>query len=104
MPYISKTLRSLVDYEINELNAEILSLSPEDLNGVLNYTITRILESSMGGEIKYNKINNLIGVLECVKLELYRRLASDYENMAMKKNGDVWETEQLTNTLSGNTH
>ena len=33
---------------------------------------------------------NLVGVLECAKLELYRRLAAPYEDLKIEDNGDVY--------------
>ena len=41
-------------------------------------------------EVRYSKINALIGVLECAKLELYRRVAAPYENDKIDENGDVY--------------
>ena len=38
----------------------------------------------------YVKLNELIGVLECAKLELYRRVASPYEDEKVESNGDVY--------------
>jgi hypothetical protein len=32
-----------------------------------------------------------MGVLECVKQEYYRRVASLYEDQAKERNGDVYE-------------
>jgi hypothetical protein len=38
----------------------------------------------------YALLNELIGVLECAKLELYRRVASPYEDEKIQSNGDVY--------------
>lgn len=38
----------------------------------------------------YKIINEIIGVLECVKLEFYRRIAAPYENDKQQANGDVY--------------
>jgi hypothetical protein len=40
--------------------------------------------------MSYQNINELIGVLECAKLELYRRVASPYEDEKIQSNGDVY--------------
>ena len=37
----------------------------------------------------------LVGVLDCVKMELYRRAAVAYEEQKMKENGDVSTYEEL---------
>jgi hypothetical protein len=34
--------------------------------------------------------NDVIGALECCKLELYRRMVAPYENTKIKENGDVY--------------
>jgi hypothetical protein len=41
--------------------------------------------------VSYTNINAVIGVLECVKLELYRRLAASYEDKKVVENGDIPE-------------
>lgn len=35
-------------------------------------------------------VRDVIGCLECAKLELYRRVVAPYENRALKRNGDVY--------------
>jgi len=57
--------------------------------GELNYAIT-ILCLKYAGQFNYAKINEVIGVLECAKLEFYRRLAAPYEDTKIKENGDVY--------------
>ena len=37
------------------------------------------------------KLIPLIGVLECAKLELYRRVAAPYEDDKIDENGDVYQ-------------
>jgi hypothetical protein len=34
----------------------------------------------------------MIGVLECAKLELYRRVAAPYEDAKCEDNGDVYDS------------
>lgn len=60
--------------------------------GELNFQITRLCDDFikyLGGG--YSSINAAIGVLECAKLELYRRVAAPYEDQKCKENGDVYE-------------
>ena len=58
--------------------------------GNLNYTVTNLMESAieLGGK-NYATINSLVGMLECCKMELYRRLAANYEDLKVMENGDV---------------
>ena len=85
MPYVTQALRGVVDSWINTL---VLAL-PTPMNiGVLNYIITRLVAAYP--HATYTEINALIGVLECAKLELYRRVATPYEDAKRIENGDVY--------------
>ena len=59
--------------------------------GELNYAITRMVDTYLNGALSYDRINSVIGVLECAKLELYRRVAAPYENGKIHENGDVYK-------------
>lgn len=78
MPYILQKDRERVAYDLTPKNA-----------GELNYLITEMLISYIGPEARYQKINDVIGVLECAKLEFYRRLAAPYEDFKEEENGDL---------------
>ena len=58
--------------------------------GDLNYAFSTVLNSyiSKKGE-SYATYNEIVGVLECIKLELYRRHISPYEDKKILENGDV---------------
>lgn len=59
--------------------------------GELNYVITKVCNSWIEKHgLSYTSINDVIGVLECAKLELYRRLAAPYEDEKKEENGDVY--------------
>ena len=86
MPYIKKEERAVLDRYINALREFIAN------EGELNYTITRLCDSFMNWHGKsYAEINKIIGVLECVKQEFYRRVASPYEDTKIDENGDVYD-------------
>jgi hypothetical protein len=53
----------------------------------LNYIVTKILKGVY--PLKYYQLNKAMGVLECIKLEFYRRVAAPYEDVKMKESGDV---------------
>ena len=60
--------------------------------GELNYLITTLVnEYIVQKGLKYATLNEVVGVLECAKLELYRRIAAPYEDCACEKNGDVYD-------------
>lgn len=66
-----------------------------ELNYVLSQVVWQYLEwyggscSPLGNEC-YQAYNDVIGVLECLKLEVYRRLVAPYEEEKMAENGDVF--------------
>jgi len=88
MPYITKSLREQLDDKITEMIEMLGQISEDNLDGCLNYTISRLLIELY--ERRYAKINRAIGVLECVKLEYYRRFAAPYEDKKASENGDIY--------------
>jgi hypothetical protein len=91
MPYIIQKQRAQLEETITALINNIIKDVPEDqYDGVLNYILTEILHRVvlMSG-VRYNKIQQVIGILECAKLEIYRRVAVDYEDRKAHENGDV---------------
>jgi len=96
MPYIKKEFRT---EELNKAIDTIVNLidnsncrSCDGLHpGMLNYTISMIVNKLINiNKVSYSNINKMVGVLECVKLELYRRLAAPYEDKMIKDNGDIY--------------
>jgi hypothetical protein len=83
VPYIERKLRERVwdNYSV-------------ETPGELNYKITiDINEYLQHHGVSYTKINEVIGVLECAKLELYRRIAAPYEDKKKEENGDVYTVQ-----------
>lgn len=58
--------------------------------GELNYHLTVQILDYLGDRPNYQKYNEVIGVLECAKLELYRRMVAPYEDGKRLTNGDVY--------------
>jgi len=87
MPYIKPEKREKYEEEIGKLVAILKSLPPEEVDGELNYVITKIMKEVY--PLRYYHINKAIGVLECIKQEFYRRVAAPYEDQKIKENGDV---------------
>lgn len=94
MPYITQEKRNLLNPHITALLTELRGLDSDDPTnthaGNLNYIFSTLLASAYGH--RYSEINEAIGVLECTKLEFYRRVASPYEDKQIEKNGDVFKT------------
>jgi len=87
MPYIKSENRKKYEKVLRELVDILKPLSPEEVDGELNYVVTKILKDVY--PLRYFHINKAVGVLECIKLEFYRRVAAPYEDLKMKESGDV---------------
>ena len=88
MPYIKKTDRPKFDMWIDGLLGELMNENNiHQLAGNLNYIITRLMIGTKPE--KYHDFNELIGILECAKLELYRRRVAPYEDKKIAENSDV---------------
>ena len=81
MPYISPEARVRL----------VQGGAPQDA-GELNFVITSLIDTYLRGRggVRYLHLNEVIGVLECTKLELYRRIAAPYEDRKIAENGDVY--------------
>lgn len=62
-------------------------------SGELNYQITCLIDGYMAGNLDYAAINEVVGALECAKLEVFRRIAAPYEDQKIALNGDVYVTK-----------
>ena len=83
MPYITVEARARLDK----------GGKPETA-GELNYAITRLVDDYLiqKGGVRYAHLNEVVGALECAKLELYRRVAAPYENQKLSETGDVYRS------------
>lgn len=98
MPYIKKEQRHEHDALIERISINLKTKPITQTVGELNYIISRILAMSLNlTSPKYNTINSAIGVLECVKLELYSRIANKYEQIKINENGDIKEYMEFDN-------
>ena len=81
MPYIDKMAREYID-----------NGGKPGTYGELNYAITKLCQQFYDRtEPHYAEFNGVIGVLECCKQELYRRVVAPYEDLKISENGDVYE-------------
>ncbi len=85
MPYVNQEARDRLD----------AGDAPRDA-GELNYAVTRLVDAYLAaaaereGRMRYSHVNEAVGVLECAKLELYRRVAAPYEDEKIAESGDVY--------------
>jgi len=91
MPYIRPEQR-------NSIGAKTDPLSP----GELNYLITAAChEQIIRKGLSYRVVNEVIGVLECAKLELYRMIAAPYEDKKLLDNGCISELDKRPHWTDG---
>jgi len=84
MPYIKKQDRSKFTKSLNALpNLE----NP----GELNYLITKICQQYVDDhKLCYTTLNDIVGALECCKIEFYRRVIAPYEGVKIAENTDAY--------------
>lgn len=94
MPYIEQGRR-----------AELDTGSQAETSGELNYRVTTMVDDWLGEAPGYERLNAAIGVLDCAKMELYRRVLAPYEDLKLEENGDAYRrrgsSENRSQTPSG---
>jgi hypothetical protein len=82
MPYIKQERRDAI----------LGGARPQDA-GELNFAITVLVDNYLmdKGEIRYLHLNEVMGAMDCAKLELYRRVAAPYEDKKIAEAGDVYQ-------------
>lgn len=85
MPYIEHGIRA-------SLNEGRKATKP----GELNYLVSQLVNDylAMRG-LSYTSLNEVIGALECCKLEVYRRIAAPYEDRKAIANGEVFVFQKM---------
>jgi len=93
MPYIKDQERDVYAHILDNVMTELMSKDSKDIPvGHLNYLVSSILNDILEFYgTNYTNINALIGALECIKLEFYRRRAANYEDLKIEQNGDVYD-------------
>ena len=93
MPYIREDKRKQIESELDQLVIKFLETQDDGgTAGRLNYVISSMIGAILKNDrlLSYARINELIGVLDCAKMELYRRVATPYEDDKSRLNGDVY--------------
>lgn len=84
MPYIKQENRKKIDPFVEKLFDFL------ETRGDMNYAITKLLHKYIKREgLRYGNLNDAIGIVECVKQELYRKVVVNYEDLKIKDNGDI---------------
>lgn len=101
MPYIKQEKRDVLDSAIDAVVSALRQLESDDENnnfeGNVNYVFSSIIAKSY--PVSYRAINDVVGVLTCVKDEYYARVAVPYEKQKAFENGDVYDTASAETLL-----
>jgi len=91
MPYIKKEEREFYEEIILKVVEYLYNEQGKDsAKGHLNFLFTSIIKEYIRREgINYSLCNDMMGVLESCKQELYRRVVAPYEDKKIQENGDV---------------
>lgn len=86
MPYIKQARRPWLRLD------DVDGIVPENV-GELNFAITTLIKGYVEthGGPGYEIYNAMVGVAECVKLEMYRKMIAKYEDLKCAENGEVYE-------------
>ena len=87
MPYIPQHQRNSVEID---LQCTGLSFIPQNA-GELNFIVSTLIANYIKDNgLKYATVNEMIGALECAKLELNRVIIGPYEDIKIQENGAVY--------------
>ena len=92
MPYIRTADRKQY---LSAIKA-IAALVPEDRQlrpGHMNYVISMLIRETYGERLRYADHNEVLGMLQGVSLEFYRRRTAPYEDVKIEEEGDLDRTE-----------
>lgn len=94
MPYIKQEERQRYDDAIKNIVHLLLDKFPGDngkrfVVGDLNYIVSSIVWDLFDALPSYTRGNELVGVIECVKTEFYRKKLADYEDLKEKEHGTL---------------
>lgn len=83
MPYILPEKRKPIDDALIWVEPHLKCA------GDFNYAITRLVHLYLKQKVSYARINEMVGMLDCCKMELYRKVAGPYEDEKIEQNGDM---------------
>ena len=88
MPYIARKDRP----QYQEILSSLADMIPQDRMqrpGHINYIVSLLIEKVYGKELRYADHNEVVGVLNCIALEFYRRKTAPYEDLKIVEEGDL---------------
>lgn len=90
MPYIARKDRDQYQQAISEL-AKLVPPDRMARSGHMNYIISLLIQRVYGESMRYADHNEVVGLLNCVQQEFYRRFTAPYEDEKIEQEGDLTE-------------
>lgn len=88
MPYIPQHNRTDVGESLHTFG---LGFVPENA-GQLNFVVSTFIANFIRVYgLKYANLNEMVGALECAKMELNRVIIGPYEDLKIEENGGVYD-------------
>jgi hypothetical protein len=87
MPYLKKPSRADVENDLKKLGLAFCPANGAELNYIICGLINNYLQAN---SLNYANVQEMIGAIDCAKMEIYRRVASPYEDKKIEENGDVF--------------
>lgn len=87
MPYIKSEYRVMLEKSLTDVWENLMKIPREDRAGALTYVIYKLFTDLHVN--RYADFAVLMGILDCVGKEFYRRTVAPHEDRAIVKNGDV---------------
>lgn len=87
MPYIPAQQRNIVEAILGD---EKLDFVPQNA-GELNFIVSTFINNYIvANGLSYTVVNEMVGALECAKMELNRVVIGPYEDLKIRENGPVY--------------
>lgn len=88
MPYIPRDQRDSVETDLQDSGLSFIPQNAGELNFIVSTLIANYIKEN---GCKYAVLNEMIGALECAKLELNRVIIGPYEDIKIRENGPVYD-------------
>jgi hypothetical protein len=93
MPYITPIDRINADTELQNAGLSFIPQNAGELNFIVSTFIANYIREN---GLKYAVVNEMVGVLECAKMELNRVVIGPYEDLKSAENGPVYQGISLS--------
>jgi hypothetical protein len=87
MPYIKPEKRIELNEIVEQITMHMQKIPENQWDGCLNYLFTKTLKDLY--KPSYFNYERIMGLLECMQHEFYRRWISSYEDLKKEEHGDI---------------